>query len=77
MNYEKEILRQYGVFSRNESGWTKEVNLISWNNKKPKIDIRSWDAEHDRSAKIATFTEEEIQLLIEILNTIDFVELEA
>ena len=76
MNFEKDILRQYGVFARSESGWTKEVNLISWNNKKPKIDIRSWDSEHEKSAKIATFTPEEIRLLNEVLGSIDFEEIE-
>lgn len=76
MEFEKEIIKQYGTFSRSESGWTKEVNLISWNNKKPKIDIRSWDADHDKSAKIATFTPEEVRLLSEVLASIDYEELE-
>jgi hypothetical protein len=31
-----EIIKKIGVVSKSESGWVKELNLISWNEKKPK-----------------------------------------
>jgi hypothetical protein len=39
-----EIVKNVGVLSKSASGWSKEVNLISWNNRDAKYDIRapSW-----------------------------------
>lgn len=62
-----EIIEHYGVFGETSSGWTKEVNLVSWNNKEPKIDIRSWDPHHEKSAKISTVSKEAANALGEIL----------
>jgi hypothetical protein len=31
-----EIVKKIGVLSKAGSGWTKELNLISWNNREPK-----------------------------------------
>ena len=38
-----EIKETVGVISESSKGWTKELNLISWNDKEPKYDIRDWD----------------------------------
>ena len=35
-----EIKEKIGVISENDKGWTKELNLISWNDREPKYDIR-------------------------------------
>ena len=35
-----DIVKEVGVVSENSSGWTKEINLISWNDRAPKYDIR-------------------------------------
>lgn len=51
-----EIVEHYGTFEQSESGWTKEVNLVSWNGADPKLDIRSWSPDHTRSAKVGTMT---------------------
>ena len=37
-----EVVEQIAVLSENSKGWTKELNLISWNDKEPKYDIRDW-----------------------------------
>jgi len=31
-----EIIKKIGVLSKSASGWTKEVNLMSWNDHEPK-----------------------------------------
>ena len=36
-----EITAQIGVLSE-RSGWTKELNMIRWNDREPKYDIRDW-----------------------------------
>lgn len=65
-----EIKEKIGVISENEKGWTKELNLISWNDREPKYDIRDWNETHDRMGKGITLTSEEITNLKEILSNI-------
>jgi len=42
-----EIIKKIGVLSKSASGWTKEVNLMSWNDREPKYDIREWSPERE------------------------------
>ena len=35
-----EIKEELGKLSASPKGWTKEINLISWNGAAPKYDIR-------------------------------------
>ncbi len=50
-NFQYEITNHIGVISESDKGWTKEVNLISWNNRDPKYDIRDWAPEHEKNGK--------------------------
>lgn len=61
------IVEHIGTFERTESGWSKEVNLVSWNGADPKLDIRSWNEDHTKSAKIGTISREAARALGEIL----------
>lgn len=47
-----EIIKALGILSESPKGWTKELNLISWNERKPKYDLRDWDPEHEKWAKV-------------------------
>ncbi len=58
-----EIKEHLGVLSENAKGWTKEVNLISWNDYAPKYDIREWSPDHTRMGKGVTLTAEEYENL--------------
>lgn len=69
-NITYEITKHIGVLSENAKGWTKELNLVSWNNRDPKYDIRDWDLEHEKMSKGITLTKEEIKNLKELLNEI-------
>lgn len=42
---------------------TKEVNVISWNGRTPRVDIREWDAEHERMSTGLALTFEEAKAL--------------
>ena len=66
-----EIVKNCGVLSESSKGWTKEVNLISWNDRAPKYDIREWSPDHTKMGKGATFSADEIILLRDLLNEID------
>lgn len=66
-----EIVEKLGVISEGSKGWKKEVNLISWNDRKAKIDIRDWDENNEKMGKGITLSKEEIKELKKILNEID------
>lgn len=70
-----EITRSLGVLSQGSKGWQKEINLVSWNERAPKIDIRDWAPEHERMGKGVTLTREELIQLRDILNQLDLDEL--
>ncbi len=61
-----EITEHLGVISETARGWTREVNMISWNGREPKVDVRDWSPEHDKMSKGITFTKEELQELAKI-----------
>jgi hypothetical protein len=72
-----EIKKHLGIIGEDYRGWTKEVNLVSWNNRKPKLDIRDWDPEHAKMGKGVTLSAAELEKLKELLAEIDPGELEA
>lgn len=63
-----EIKETIGVLSESSKGWTKELNLISWNDKEAKYDIRDWSPEHEKMGKGVTLTAVELKQLRVILN---------
>ena len=65
INYE--ITKHIGILSESPKGWTKELNLVSWNDREPKYDIREWSPEHDKMGKGITLTEDEINALKSLL----------
>ena len=67
MELKYEITEELGILSGNEKGWRKELNLVSWNEREPKYDIRDWNPSHERMSKGITLTKEEAQALYEIL----------
>lgn len=62
-----EIKEELGTLSESAKGWTKEVNLISWNSASPKYDIRDWAPNHEKMGKGITLTAEEAEALYKIL----------
>jgi hypothetical protein len=66
-----EIKETLGVLSENNKGWSKELNLISWNDREAKFDIRDWAPEHEKMGKGVTLSKDELIKLKEILNDMD------
>ncbi|PIH05486.1 YdbC family protein [Clostridium combesii] len=66
-----EIKDKLGAISESPKGWTKELNLISWNGKQAKYDLRDWAPEHEKMGKGVTLSAEELKSLKEILNNMD------
>ena len=66
-----EIVKELGVIAESTRGWTKELNLVSWNENPPKYDIRDWSPDHSRMSKGISMTEEEMQKLVELFEARD------
>lgn len=62
-----EIKKEIAVLSKSDSGYTKEINLISWNGKEPKYDIRSFSPNREKCGKGITLTANEAVALLEAL----------
>lgn len=71
-----DIIKNITVLSDSAKGWRREVNIISWNGRKPKIDIRDWDEAHVKMGKGVTLSKEELKQLKEILGQINIDELD-
>ena len=66
-----EIKETVGTISESSKGWKKELNLISWNDKEPKFDLREWAPEHEKMGKGVTLSREELKTLKELLNSME------
>lgn len=66
-----DIVESLGILSESQRGWTKELNLISWNDREPKYDIREWAPGREKMGKGVTLSKDEIIALRDILNGID------
>ncbi len=66
-----EITKELGVLSENAKGWTKEINLVSWNDREAKFDLREWSPDHQKMAKGITLSREEAAQLKRLLNDMD------
>lgn len=62
-----EMVKEIAVLSMSDSGYTKEINLISWNGKEPKYDIRSFSPNREKCGKGVTLTETEVGKLLAAL----------
>ncbi|OIJ13594.1 hypothetical protein BKP37_09935 [Anaerobacillus alkalilacustris] len=66
-----EIIETFGKVSENAKGWKKELNLISWNDRQPKYDLRDWDSDYKKMGKGITLSKEELLELKGILNKME------
>ncbi|WP_443081322.1 YdbC family protein [Vagococcus sp.] len=55
------------VLSENPKGWRKELNLVSWNERAPKFDLRDWAPNHEKMGKGVTLSNEEFNALKEAI----------
>lgn len=66
-----ELTEKLGVLSETGNGWTKELNLVSWNDREPVYDIRTWNEGHDCMGKGITLSLDEIKTLKDLLNQLE------
>ena len=68
-DFNYEIKKRLGILSQNGEK-TLELNLVSYNGREPKIDLRRWDRNggEEKLLKGLTMTNEEAAALFEALN---------
>ena len=66
-----EIVKHIGTLSKSPKGWQKELNLISWNGREPKYDLRDWAPDHEKMGKGLGLSREELGTLAEIIANLD------
>jgi hypothetical protein len=66
-NFSFEVVKHFGVISQEKSGWQKELNLVSWSGRTPKLDIRDWAPGREKMGKGVTLTEAEATELAKLL----------
>ncbi|MCL2128386.1 MAG: PC4/YdbC family ssDNA-binding protein [Treponema sp.] len=62
-----DIVKHFGAVSEEKGGWKKELNLVSWNGRTPKLDLRDWAPGHEKMGKGVTLSREEAAKLAELL----------
>lgn len=62
-----EITERIGVIDKSNTGWSLEINKISWNGGQPKYDLRNWNENHTRMTRGITLTEKQMEKLIEVV----------
>lgn len=69
VEFKYEIVEKIAVLSESSKGWTKELNLISWNDREPKYDIREWSPDGTKMGKGVTLSNEEVEVLKKALDS--------
>ena len=67
-DFKFDIVEHLGVNSENSKGWTKELNLVSWNGARPKFDLRDWAPDHEKMGKGITLSNEEFEALKDLMS---------
>ena len=67
-NIKYNIVKEIGIISESKSDWKKELNLISWNEREAKYDLRDWSPNHEKMGKGVTLTADEVQELYKLLS---------
>lgn len=68
-DFKYEVIEEIAVLSESSKGWTKQLNIVSWNENEPKYDIREWAPDRSKMGKGVTFTKEEAAMLRMALET--------
>ena len=71
VEFKYEVVERIAVLSESSKGWTKELSLISWNDREPKYDIREWSPDGSKMGKGITLSDEEVAVLKKALDTRD------
>ena len=74
MNNERisyKVIANVGTLAKYPTGWSKEVNIVSWNEGPAKLDVRDWSPEHDKMSRGITLNADEVQRLLDSVQSRD------
>lgn len=74
--FKYEIVRNLGTIGEGTKGWRKEVNIINWNGRGPKVDIRDWSENHEKIGRGVTLRKDEAIELKQLLQEVDINDLD-
>ena len=63
-------VKKYGTIAIRKGGWALELNLVSWNGYKPKLDLREWSPDGQKMGKGITLTLGEAEQLLDLLQRV-------
>lgn len=66
MQIEFKLERRIGALSENPSGYTKELNVVVWDGKYTKYDLRTWNP-NGKPGKGITLTKDELKKLHKLI----------
>lgn len=69
-DFKYEIIEKIGEVSQTTGGWTRELNIVSFNDREGKYDLRDWAPDRGSMSKGFTFSKEEIIVLKDLLKAI-------
>ncbi|MCI8284586.1 MAG: hypothetical protein HFE90_04870 [Firmicutes bacterium] len=68
-NFKFSIVRHFGVLSTSSTGWTKELNMVEWNDTPAKYDLRDWRPDHEKMGRGITLSKNEMKELVELIDS--------
>ena len=68
--FKYEIVESIGSIS-GDKNWKKELNLIRWNDREAKYDLRDWSPDHAKMGKGITLSQEELIALRNLLQSME------
>ncbi len=69
-NKNYKIYKYFGKLSQIDNGWVKELNYVSWEDREPVYDIRTWNIDHTQYGQGVTLTPGQMAALKDMLNGI-------
>lgn len=69
--FKYEITERIAVLSTNANGWERQLNMVSWNEREPKYDIRDWSPDGSKMGKGISLSHDEVSILKGVLEDLE------
>jgi len=69
--FKYEITQRIAVLSQGANGWERQLNMISWNGREPKYDIRDWSPDGSKMGKGISLSHDELAILKGLLDEME------
>ena len=69
--FKYEITERIAILSQSANGWERQLNMISWNGRESKYDIRDWAPDGSKMGKGISLSHDEISILKNILDELE------